>query len=152
VYCAAVMDAYSRLIAGWSIAEHMRTELVTDALGMAIIRRQPDKQPGDKRTTTLRPGLAIHFLGLRSTRATGLLASMGTVGDCYDNALMESFWGTMQLELMDTKEWQTREELANAIFEGIECWYNPKRRHSSIGMHSPTPTFEALRTGLDQDH
>jgi putative transposase len=51
---------------------------------------------------------------------------MGTVGDCYDNAMMESFWGTIQLELLDTKQWQTRDELANAIFEWIECWYNPK--------------------------
>ena len=62
---------------------------------------------------------------------------MGTVGDCYDNAMMESFWGTLQLELLDSKQWQTRDELANAIFEWIECWYNPNRRHSSIGMHSP---------------
>jgi putative transposase len=64
---------------------------------------------------------------------------------------MESFWGTMQLELLDTKAWQTREELANAIFEWIECWYNPRRRHSRIGMHSPV-TFETLHTRSDQDH
>jgi putative transposase len=153
VYCAAVLDAYSRLIVGWSIAEHMRTELVTDALGMAIIRRQPDKRPGDNRTilhsdhgcqyTSWAFGQRLH--------TTGLLASMGTIGDCYDNAMMESFWGTMQLELLDTKAWQTRDELANAIFEWIECWYNPKRRHSSIGMHSPV-TFETLHTRSDQDH
>jgi putative transposase len=58
---------------------------------------------------------------------------MGTIGDCYDNAMMESFWGTLQLEILDQKQWITRDELANAIFEWIECWYNPKRRHSSIG-------------------
>jgi putative transposase len=63
---------------------------------------------------------------------------MGTVGDCYDNAMMESFWGTLQLELLDQTQWKTRDELANAIFEWIECWYNPKRRHSSIGMHTPS--------------
>src|SRR3954466_7783548 len=62
---------------------------------------------------------------------------MGSVGDCYDNSMMESFWGTMQLELLDSRSWKTRAELANAIFEWIECWYNPKRRHSSIGMLSP---------------
>jgi hypothetical protein len=78
-------------------------------------------------------------------RAAGLLASMGAVGDCYDNAMMESFWGTMQLELLDSKPWQTRDDLANAVFEWIECWYNPNRRHSSIGMHSPV-TFETLHT------
>jgi putative transposase len=153
VYCAAVMDAYSRLIVGWSIAEHMRTELVADALGMAIIRRQPDKQPGDERTI-LHSDHGSQYTSWafgQRLRAAGLLASMGTVGDCYDNSMMESFWGTMQLELLDTKEWQTRDELANAIFEWIECWYNPKRRHSRIGMHSPA-TFETLHTESDKDH
>jgi putative transposase len=119
VYCAAVMDAYSRLIVGWSIAEHMRTELVTDALGMAIIRRQPDKQPGDDRTI-LHSDHGCQYTSWafgQRLRAAGLLASMGTVGDCYDNSMMESFWGTMQLELLDTKAWQTRDELANAIVE-----------------------------------
>ena len=153
VYCAAVLDAYSRLIVGWSIAEHMRTELVTDALGMAIIRRQPDKRPDDNRTI-LHSDHGCQYTSWafgQRLRASGLLASMGTIGDCYDNAMMESFWGTMQLELLDTKAWQTRDELANAIFEWIECWYNPKRRHSSIGMHSPV-TFETLHTRSDQDH
>lgn len=153
LYCAAVMDAYSRLIVGWSIAEHMRTELVTDALGMAIIRRQPDKKPANEQTI-LHSDHGCQYTSWafgQRLRTAGLLASMGTVGDCYDNAMMESFWGTMQLELLDTKEWQTRDELANAIFEWIECWYNPKRRHSSIGMHSPI-TFETLHPGPDQDH
>ena len=67
------------------------------------------------------------------------------------NAMMESFWGTMQLELLDSKPWETREELANAMFAWIECWYNSRRRHSGIGMHSPV-TFEALHTRSDQDH
>ena len=153
VYCAAVLDAYSRLIVGWSIAEHMRTELVADALGMAIIRRQPDRQPDHERTI-LHSDHGSQYTSWafgQRLRAARLFASMGTVGDCYDNAMMESFWGTMQLELLDTKEWQTRDELANAIFEWIECWYNPKRRHSSIGMHSPI-TFETLRPRPDQDH
>ena len=91
VYCAAVMDAYSRLIVGWSIADHMRTELVTDALGMAIIRRQPDKQPEDARTV-LHSDHGSQYTSWafgQRLRAAGLLASMGTVGDCYDNAMME---------------------------------------------------------------
>jgi putative transposase len=75
---------------------------------------------------------------------------MDTIGGCYDNAMMESFWGTMQLELLDSKRWQTRDELANAGFEWIECWYNLNRRHSSIGMHSPI-TFESLHTRSDQE-
>jgi putative transposase len=142
VYCAAVMDAYSRLIVGWSIAEHMRTELVTDALGMAILRRQPD------RNTILHSDHGSQYTSWafgQRLRHAGLLASMGTVGDCFDNAMMESFWGTMQLELLDSKIWKSRDELATAIFEWIECWYNPKRRHSRIGMHSPA-TYETLHS------
>ena len=73
---------------------------------------------------------------------------MGSVGDCYDNAMMESFWGTLQLEVLDRKTWNSREELANAIFEWIECWYKPNRRHSSIGMLSPVD-FEQLHTPSD---
>ena len=153
LYCAAVMDAYSRLIIGWSIAEHMRTELVIDALGMATIRRQPENQSDDARTV-LHSDHGSQYTSWafgQRLRSAGLLASMGTVGDCYDNAMMESFWGTMQLELLDSKAWSTRDELANAIFEWIECWYNPNRRHSSIGMHSPV-TFETLHALSDQDH
>jgi putative transposase len=150
VYCAAVMDAYSRLIIGWSIAGHMRTELVTDALGMAIIRRQPDKQP-DKNKTVLHSDHGSQYTSWafgQRLRSASLLASMGTVGDCYDNAMMESFWATLQLELLDSRQWQTRDELATAIFEWIECWYNPRRRHSSIGMHPPA-TYDTLHTGSD---
>jgi putative transposase len=153
LYCAAVMDTCSRLIVGWSMAGHMRTELVTDALGMAIIRRPPEKRADDKHTV-LHSDHGSQYTAWafgQRLQAAGLLASMGTIGDCYDNAMMESFWGTMQLELLDTKEWQTRDELANAIFEWIECWYNPRRRHSSIGMYSPV-TFETLHTESDQDH
>ena len=75
---------------------------------------------------------------------------MGTVGDCYDNAMMESFWGTMQIELLDRERGRRATSLPIAIFEWIECWYNPKRRHSSIGMHSPI-AFEVLQTRSDQD-
>jgi len=153
LYCAAVMDAYSRLIIGWSIADHMRTELVTDALGMAIIRRQPDKEP-DGEHTIMHSDHGSQYTSWafgQRIRAAGLLGSMGSVGDCYDNAMMESFWGTMQLELLDSKPWETREELANAMFEWIECWYNTKRRHSGVEMRSPA-TFEALHTGSVQDH
>jgi putative transposase len=70
-------------------------------------------------------------------RAAGLLGSMGSIGDCYDNSLMESFFGTLQLELLDSRHWLTRQDLASAIFEWIEAWYNPHRRHSALGYHSP---------------
>ena len=153
VYCAAVMDVYSRLIVGWSIAEHMRTELVTDALGMAIVGRRPEKQSQDT-GTIMHSDHGSQYTSWafgQRIRAAGLLGSMGSVGDCYDNAMMESFWGTIQMELLDSRTWGTRDQLANAIFEWIECWYNPNRRHSGIEMHSPA-TFEALHTRSVQDH
>jgi putative transposase len=162
LYCAAVLDVFSRRILGWSIAGHMRTELVTAALGMAILRRQPtttagatagasetDTQQGKQ--TVLHSDHGCQFTSWdfgQRLRNSGILGSMGSIGDCYDNAMIESFWGTMQLELLDTKEWATRDELANAVFEWIECWYNPTRRHSSIGMHSPVD-FERLHTPPD---
>lgn len=136
LYCAAVMDAYSRSIIGWSIAEHMRTELVINALGMATLRRNPNKD-----ATILHSDHGSQYTAWafgQRLRAAGILPSMGTVGDCYDNSMMESFWGTLQLEVLDTKTWETRQELANAIFEWIECWYNSQRRHSRLGMLSPS--------------
>lgn len=143
VYCAAVMDAFSRRIIGWSIADHMRVELVIDALGMATLRRKP--QDGG---TILHSDHGSQFTAWafgKRLEAAGILPSMGTVGDCYDNSMMESFWGTMQLELLDSCTWNTRAELANAMFEWIECWYNPKRRHSRVGMFSPAE-FETRHT------
>jgi len=149
VYCAAVLDAYSRRIVGWSIDHHMRTALVVDALGMAITRRTPEQH-----SAILHSDHGSQFtswaFGQRLVDA-GLVGSMGSIGDCYDNSMMESFWGTMQLELLDSRTWRTRAELATAIFEWIECWYNPKRRHSSIGMLSPMD-YEAAHTEPDQDH
>ncbi|GDY34098.1 transposase [Gandjariella thermophila] len=103
VYCAAVMDVYSRRIVGWSIAEHMRTELVIDALGMATLRRAPAAG-----RTILHSDHGAQYTAWafgKRLEAAGILPSMGTVGDCYDNSMMESFWGTMQLELLDSKTW-----------------------------------------------
>jgi putative transposase len=147
IYCAAVMDAYSRRVIGWSIDNHQKTTLVTDALGMAILRRKPGTPP-ENQPTILHSDHGTQFTSWafgKRLRDAGLLGSMGTVGDCYDNSMMESFWGTMQLELLDRHTWKTRNELANAIFEWIECWYNPYRRHSSLGMLSPIQ-FETRHT------
>lgn len=135
LYCAAVLDVYSRRIVGWSIAERQKTELVTDALSMAITRRQPEHH-----STILHSDHGSQYTSWafgKRLRDAGLLGSMGTIGDCADNSMMESFWSRMQLELLDTQIWNSRKELANAIFEWIECWYNSKRRHSSIKMLSP---------------
>ena len=148
VYCAVVLDACSRRVIGWSIETTPTAALVTNALGMAIESRKP---PAGAIIHSDRGGQFGSWAFTTRAQQSGLVPSMGSVGDCYDNAMMESFWGTMQLELLDSKTWPTRDELANAIFEWIECWYNPNRRHSSIGMHSPV-TFEALHTRSDQDH
>jgi transposase InsO family protein len=114
VYCAAVLDVFPRQIVGWSIADHMRSELVVDALEMARWRRRPE------------PGAIVHSdRGSQDTswifghrlRAAGLLGSMGRVASAVDNTMMESFWSTMQRELLDRQHWATREALATAIFE-----------------------------------
>ncbi|MGH8566401.1 MAG: IS3 family transposase [Gammaproteobacteria bacterium] len=134
VYVAVVLDAWSRRVVGWSIADHLRAELVVDALQMALWRRQPPD------------GAIVHsdhgtqytsWAFGRRLRAAGLLGSMGTVGDAYDNAVAESFFSTLQRELLDRQQWSTRQQLASAVFEWIEAFYNPTRRHSSNGMLSP---------------
>jgi putative transposase len=148
LYCAAVMDAYSRMIIGWSIADHVRTEGVTDALGMALVRRSPTKDE-----TILHGDHGAQYTSWafgQRLRSANLLGSMGTVGDCYDNSMMESFWETLQLDVLDKQAGKTRAELANAIFEWIACWYNPVRRHSGIAMRSPAD-HEALHTPPDHD-
>ena len=133
VYCAAVVDVYSRRCVGWSIADHLRTELVVDALEMARWQRRP-------------AGTVVHsdrgtqytsWLFGQRLRQAGLLGSMGKAACAYDNSLMESFFGSMQIELLDRCSWATRAELAQAIVEWIEAWYHPRRRHSALGCVSP---------------
>jgi transposase InsO family protein len=143
VYLAAVLDVYSRRIVGWSIADHLRSELVVDALEMARWRRRP--QPGETIVHSDRGSQYTSWAFGHRLRAAGLLGSMGRVGSAYDNAMMESFFGSLQLELLDRRRWQTRAELATAIFEWIEAWYNPLRRHSSVGDLSPVD-YERRRT------
>ncbi|EFQ83224.1 integrase core domain protein [Aeromicrobium marinum DSM 15272] len=146
VYCAAVIDVYSRRCVGWSIADHLRTELVVDAIDMARWRRKP------------LPGTVVHsdrgtqftsWLFGNRLREAGLMGSMGKVACAYDNSLMESFFGSMQIELLDRRNWSTRAELANGIFEWIEAFYNPTRRHSSLDYLSPIE-YETLHTATDQ--
>jgi len=133
VYMAVVIDAWSRRVVGWSIADHLRAELVVDALEMARLRRQPS-------------GTVVHsdhgtqycswVFGQR-LRHAGLLGSMGTVGDALDNAVAESFFASLQCELLDRHQWHTRAELARAMFHYVEAFYNPTRRHSTLGYLSP---------------
>ena len=135
VYLAAVLDAYSRRVVGWSIADHIRSELVVDALQMAVWRRQPAE--GKTIAHSDHGSQYTSWAFGRRLRAAGLLGSMGSIGDCFDNSVAESFFGSLQLELLDEHRWATRDQLANAIFDWIECWYNPRRRHSYCGMLSP---------------
>lgn len=134
VYCAAVLDAFSRKVVGWSIDSTQTTTLVLNALGMATQRREHSD------------GLVIHSeRGVQFTswafsqrvRENGLAPSMGAVGSAYDNSMMESFWGRMQVELLNRRKWKTRIELATAIHDYIELWHNPRRRHSALGMRTP---------------
>ncbi len=134
LYLAAVQDAYSRRIVGWSMADHMRSELVVDALFMAVARRRPA------------PGLIHHSdqgsqyvaLGFgQAARDAGIAVSMGSKGDAFDNAVAESFFATLKKELVHRRSWPTRRELSSEVFEYIEAFYNRQRRHSTLGMLSP---------------
>jgi len=139
LYLAAVMDLCSRKIVGWSMADHLRTELCTDALEMALRSRRPGKDLLHHSDRGVQYASADYQQVLRAHDVT---VSMSRVGDCYDNAAMESFWGTFKTELVHHMEYQTRDEARASIFRYIECWYNRRRRHSAIGYKSPEQ-FEA---------
>ena len=135
VYLAVVVDAWSRRVVGWSIADHLRAELVADAVQMAIWRRQP---PRDQTIAHSDHGAQYtSWLFGNRLRDAGLLGSMGSIGDAYDNSVAEAFFSILQRELLDQHTWATRDQLAQAIFEWIECWYNPSRRHSYNHGFSP---------------
>lgn len=136
VYLAVVIDAWSRRVVGWSIADHLRSELVIDALDMALWRRRPDKDRGLVHHADHGSQYTSWAFGQR-LRTAGLLGSMGSVGDALDNAMAESFFATLQLELLDRRRWQSRHQLAQAIFEYIEAFYNPEPRHSALNYLSP---------------
>jgi putative transposase len=144
LYLAAVQDAFSRRIVGWSMADHMREELVIDALRMAVSRRRPPEgviHHSDQGGQYVSLGF-----GLECVKA-GIARSMGSVGDCFDNAVAETFFATLKKELVHRYSWPTRRELTSEVFEYIEGFYNPRRRHSTLGMLSPVE-FEAQHAGL----
>ncbi len=120
VFCAAVLDAYSRRIVGWSIDTRHDSSLVINALDMAIRNRRP--APAEIVHADHGVQFTSWAFGVK-IRSAGLMPSFGSVGDGFDNAMMESFWSSMQIELLNRKKWKTRVELANAIFEYIEIFY-----------------------------
>lgn len=134
LYLAFVLDAYSRKVVGWSMTNHLRTELVLDALNMAVWNRRP--APGLVHHSDRGSQYASVEFGGR-LKETGLLPSMGSVADAYDNALAEAFVATLKSELLHRHSWPTKERLRVAIFEYVEGFYNRKRRHSALGYLSP---------------
>jgi putative transposase len=133
LYLAVVLDAWSRRVVGWAYATHLRTELVLDALEMAIRQRRPKGVIHHSDQGSQYTSLAFG----KRCREAGVRPSMGSVGDAYDNALCESFFATLECELVDRYRFRSPGEAARAVFEFIEGWYNPHRRHSSLGYASP---------------
>jgi len=134
LFLAVVVDAWSRRVIGWSMAGHLRTELVLDALDMAIARRAPTS------ATVFHSDRGTQYTSLafgRRCREAGIAGSMGSVGDAYDNAVAESFFATLETELIDRFTWRTRADARLAVFDFIEAFYNPLRRHSFTGQLSP---------------
>jgi transposase InsO family protein len=134
LYLAAIVDLYSRAVVGWAMSEHIDTALVLSALAMAVMNRRPP------------PGLVGHsdrgsqYASAAYQRAlddNGIICSMSGKGDCWDNAVAESFWSTIKAELIELCEFETRASATQAIFEYIEVFYNRQRRHSTIGYRTP---------------
>ena len=145
LYLAVVTDVFSRKVVGWAFGARMTADLVVCALNMALFTRKPESvihhsDQGSQYTATA--------FGKRCAEM-GVRPSMGTVGDAYDNAMAESFFATLECELIDRRVWRTHVEARLAIFTWIESWYNPKRRHSSLGQISPIE-FEYRHALADQ--
>jgi putative transposase len=133
LYLAVVLDVWSRRVVGWAMANHLRTELVLGAFNMAVQQRRPEDVIHHSDQGCQYTSIAF---GKRCTEA-GVRPSMGSVGDCFDNALCESFFATLECEIIDRFTFRTRREARLAVFRWIEAWYNQHRRHSSIGRVSP---------------
>jgi len=133
LFVAIVLDVYSRRVVGWAMATHLRTELVLDALNMAIYRRNPTNVIHHSDQGTQYTSIAF---SLRCKEA-GVRPSMGSVGDCNDNAMCESFNAILECELLVKHRFKTPREASLAVFDFIEGFYNPRRRHTSIGSISP---------------
>ncbi len=145
LYLAVVVDAWSRRVVGWAMSMQLQTTLVLDALYMAIQQRQPEGVIHHSDQGSQYTSLAFG----QHCREAGVRPSMGSVGDCYDNALCESFFATLECELLDRHVFHTQAEARLAVFEFIEGWYNPHRRHSALDYLSPN-RYEALHARTPQ--
>ena len=134
LYLACVLDVCTRRVVGWAMRTTLETEIVTAALDMAIARTRPaaglihHSDHGSQYTS---------FVFGQRCQEAGIVPSMGSVGDCFDNAMAESFFATLECELIDRERFETREIARTKIFDYLETWYNPRRRHSSIDYLSP---------------
>lgn len=144
LYLAVVLDAWSRRVVGWAMATHLRTDIVLDALNMAVWQRRPNNVIHHSDQGCQYTSIAF---GLRC-REAGIRPSMGSVGDCFDNAMCESFFATLECELLDRRRFRTQVEARMAVFDFIEGFYNPSRRHSALGYDSPTQ-FERRQVAVN---
>ncbi|MGH3804766.1 MAG: IS3 family transposase, partial [Pseudonocardiaceae bacterium] len=134
LYLAVVLDAFSRRVVGWSMAPHLRTDLVLNAVEMA----RSNRRPGHGLVHHSDHGCQYTSLAFGAhCRDAGITLSMGSIGDCYDNALAESVFATLECELIDRARWHTHSEARMAVFDSIEGFYNPRRRHSALAYLSP---------------
>jgi putative transposase len=133
LYLAVVLDVWSRRIVGWAMANHLKTELVLAALDMAVAQRRPQAviHHSDRGCQYTSYGFG------KRCREAGIVPSMGSVGDAYDNAMAESFFATLEREVLNRRRFRSQAEARMAIFQWLEGWYNPHRRHSSLGYLSP---------------
>jgi putative transposase len=134
LYLAHVQDLFSRRVVGWAMADHLRAELVLDALQMALARRKP--APGVIHHSDKGSQYTAVLFTERCAKA-GVQVSTGSKGDCFDNAVSESFHASLKKELIYRHTWSTQAEARTAVFEYIEGWFNPRRRHSTLGYLSP---------------
>jgi putative transposase len=133
LYLAVVLDAFSRQVVGWAMADHLRTELVMGALDMAAKQRSPEETVHHSDQGSQYTAIAFG----KRCEDEGVRPSMGSVGDCYDNAMCESFFATLECELIERETYATRSEARLSVFDFIEGWYNPHRLHSALDYQSP---------------
>jgi putative transposase len=133
LFLAVVLDAWSRRVVGWAMATHLRTELVLEAFNMALTQRQPNSVVHHSDHGCQYTSVAFG----KRCREAGVKPSMGSVGDAYDNAMCESFFATLECELLDRRTLRAQSEARMAVFEWIEGWYNTRRRHSALDYQSP---------------
>jgi putative transposase len=134
LFLAVVLDAFSRRVVGWSMRDDLKSELVVDALAMAVTRRKP---PAGVVHHSDRGSQYTSLAFGKTLRDSGLIASMGRRGDAYDNAACESFISTIKNELIRRRSWPSRDQARLAVFSYIETFYNPRRRHSALAYRSP---------------